>query len=67
MVEIRGVHKAAEILRPYWREFSEHFESENEKFKTLIGSDYVGVGRILRCHMISEKYIEEYLRKKLNI
>ena len=67
MVEIRGVHEAVEVLRPYWREFSEHFESENQKFKMLFGSDYVGVGRVLRCHMISEKYIEEYLRKKLNI
>ncbi len=67
MVEIRDVQEAVEILQPYWREFSEHFESENHKFKTLFGSDYVGMGRILRCHMISKKYIEEYLRKKLNI
>ena len=67
MAEIRGVEKAVEILRPHWREFSEHFESENEKFKELFGSDYVGMGRVLRCHLISEHYIEEYLRKKLNI
>ena len=67
MMEIGGVHEAAEILRPYWREFSEHFESENNKFKALFGSDYVGMGRVLRCHMISEHYIEEYLRKKLKI
>ena len=67
MVEIRGLHEAVEILRPHWREFSEHFESENEKFKALFGSDYISVGRILRCHMVSEKYIEEYLTKKLSI
>lgn len=67
MVEIRGVHEAVDILRPYWREFSDHFESENQKFKMLFESDYVGMGRILRCHMISEIYIEEYLKKKLNI
>ena len=35
MVEILGLDEAVEILRPHWREFSEHFESENEKFKTL--------------------------------
>ena len=67
MVEIRGVEKAVEILRPHWQEFSEHFERENEKFKELFGSDYVGMGRVLRCHLISEHYIEEYLREKLII
>ena len=67
MAEIRGVEKAVEILRPHWQEFSEHFESENEKFRELFRSDYTGMARVLRCHLISEYYIEEYLRKKLNI
>ena len=67
MVEIRGLGEAVEILRPHWQEFSEHFESENQNFKALLGSDHIGMGRIMKCHLISEKYIEEYLRKKLNI
>ena len=67
MVEIHGLDEAVEILRPHWQEFSEHFENENEKFKELLGSDHISMGRIMRCHLISENYIEEYLRKKLNI
>ena len=67
MVEIHGLDAAVEILRPHWQEFSEHFDSENEKFEELLGSDHISMGRIMRCHLISENYIEEYLRKKLNI
>ena len=67
MAEIRGLDEAVEALRPHWQEFSEHFESENEKFKEFLRSDHTNMGRIMRCHLISENYIEEYLRKKLDI
>ena len=67
MVEIRGLDEAVEILRPHWQEFSEHFESENEKFKALFGSDHIGMGRILKCHLISEKIHRRISAKKLNL
>ena len=67
MVGIRNLEKAVETLQPYWQEFSEHFDNENEKFLELFRSDHVDIGRIMRCHLISENYIEEYLRKKLQI
>ena len=38
-----------------------------DKQETLFNSDHIGIGRIMRCHLVSEKYIEEYLTKKLNI
>ena len=67
MQRITGFDKAIEILRPHWQEFNEHFENENQKFKQLLRADYTVLGRIMKCHLISEVYIDNYLSEKLAI
>ena len=64
---ITGLDEALEVLRPHWQEFEEHFESENHKFKQLLRADYTVLGRIMKCHLISEVYLDNYLTEKLAI
>ena len=67
MERFRGLDKAAEILLPYLQEFQEHFDSENTRYKELSRADPTNLGRVIKCHLISELYIDNYLREKLAI
>ena len=52
MRNIRGIDRAADILRPHWQEIDEHFDTENKKFMELLQTDYRNIGRIIKCHLI---------------
>ena len=67
MEHITGLDEALEVLRPHWQEFYEHFENENHKFRQHLKADYTLLGRIMKCHLISEMYIDNYLSEKLAI
>ena len=61
MREIEGIETVVEKLEPHWDKIEEHFHQENKKFKDLLAIDHDIIGRILKCHMILENYIEQYL------
>ena len=65
MRDIHGIDEAVEILRPHLQEIREFFDNENNKFKELLRTDHTRFGRVVKCHLITEVYIERYLRKKL--
>lgn len=67
MRNIRGIDKAIDILRPHWQELDEYFDTENKKFIELLQTDHRNIGRIIKCHLILENYIERYLCKRLNL
>ena len=67
MERIAGLDKAIEVLRPHWQELSDHFDNENAKFMKLLRVDSTVLGRIMKCHLISEVYIDNYLSEKLAI
>ncbi|WP_258098699.1 hypothetical protein [Marinoscillum pacificum] len=61
MREIEGIEHAVEILKPHMAEIDEHFNTENEKFKELFSRDHDDIGRILKCHLIVEHYVNQFL------
>ena len=67
MRNITGIDKAVDILSPHWQEIDEYFNAENKKFTELLQTDHRNIGRIIKCHLILELYIERYLCKKLNL
>ena len=65
MQGIAGIEEVVRILGPHWEEIVYHFETENRKFKDLIRADHTTLGMVIKCHLISEIYVERYLREKL--
>ena len=61
MREIEGIEHAVEVLRPHMDDIDAHFEAENEKFKALIAREHDDLGRILKCHLIVEHYMNQFL------
>ena len=45
----------------------EHFNAENEKFKALLAMDHNQIGHILKCHLIIERYMDEFLAHHFGI
>ena len=66
MERIHGIEEAVRVLRPHWNEFNQFFEQENEKFVKLLRADHTTFGRIVKCHLISEIYLDRYLMCKLS-
>ncbi len=63
----KGFSKAVEILRPHWQEISDQFERDIREYNQLFQKDSSLFGRIIKCHLISEVYLEKYLKNKLSI
>ncbi len=61
MREIEGIETVVKKLKPHWDKIDEHFKQENEKFKELLAIDHSIIGRTLKCHLIVENYLEQYL------
>ena len=65
MRDIHGIDEAVEVLRPHLQELREFFDNENNNFKELLRTDHTRFGRVVKCHLVTEIYIERYLREKL--
>jgi len=58
---IEGIDKIIAVLKPHMKEIEDHFNNENEKFKSLIESDSDSIGKILKCHLIIEHYLNRFI------
>lgn len=67
MRDIEGIEEAVQELSHYWPEILSHFNAENEKYKQLFRQDHQNIGRILKCHLIIEKYLNDYIEYHNNI
>lgn len=65
MRDIEGIDKVVQRIKPHLPEIEENFERENERFKTLLGQDHDLIGRVLKCHLILEHYLERFLADHL--
>lgn len=66
---MRIIDKIEEKLEQYKQHFDsieEHFNRENEQFKVLMQTNHNVIGHILKCHLILENYITNYLAFKFN-
>lgn len=67
MRDIEGIEESLAILRPHLSELEHDFNQENQKFLALVGLPHDELGRVLKCHLIIERYLEEYLRKEFGL
>lgn len=61
MRDIEGIEKVMELLRPHMAEIEARFNGENERFKALMNHPHDTIGRLLKCHLVVEHYLERYL------
>lgn len=61
MKEIEGIERVVDKLEPHWKEIEEHFNEENEHFKALFAREHDTLGRVLKCHLIVEHYLDRFL------
>ena len=59
-----GFRKAVEVLRPHWQEINRQWEHDIREYEGFLKKDSSKFGRIIKCHLISEIYLERYLRHK---
>jgi len=63
----KGFSKAVEILRPHWQEIDAQYEHDVQEYNLLFQKDSSLFGRIIKCHLVSEVYLEKYLKNKLSM
>lgn len=59
-----GFRKSVEVLRPHWREINEYWEREIKEYEVFSKKDSSLFGRLIKCHLISEIYLDRYLIHK---
>lgn len=67
MRDIEGIEKVVDRLRPYMAEIEAHFNEENERFKALMNHPHDTIGRLLKCHLVVEHYLERYLTESFGL
>lgn len=67
MSKIEGIEEVIRLLEPHWDNIEEHFNTENEKFKALLAHDHDIIGRVLKCHLIVENYLDRYISDKYDM
>jgi len=67
MRDIEGIEKTIEKLQPHWKEITEHFKKENSYFKSLLSQSHDSIGRVLKCHLMIEHYMDRFLCEHLDI
>lgn len=67
MRDIEGIEQVMERLRPHMPEILENFERENARFKALMSQDHDLLGRVLKCHLVVEHYLERFLSSHYGI
>jgi len=61
---IDGIEENIHRHRKEFEYIEEEFNRQNEKFKALLNQDHDFIGRLLKFHLITEYYINEYLLNK---
>ena len=61
MRDIEGIEAVVAKLKPHWAAIDQHFEHENRIFIGLISSPHDTLGRVLKCRLIVEHYLNRFL------
>ena len=62
-----GLRKAVEVLRPHWQEFNQQYEHDIQEYEIFSKKDSTMFGKIIKCHLISEIYLDRYLIDKFSL
>jgi hypothetical protein len=61
MRDIDFIPEVVAKLAPQLPRIEKRFNQENEAFKSLLAQDHDLIGRVLKCHLIIENYINRHL------
>ena len=61
MRDIDGIEEVVAKLKPHFATIEQHFEQENRIFVGLISSAHDTLGRVLKCHLLIEHYLDRFL------
>jgi hypothetical protein len=61
MRDIDFISEVVAEIGPRWPRIDRRFHQENEAFKKLLAQDHDFIGRVLKCHLIIENYINRHL------
>lgn len=67
MRDIEGIEEVVAKLRPHMGEIDARFNEENARFKALMGQDHDIIGRVLKCHLVIEHYLDRFLSNHYGI
>ena len=67
MRDIEGIEEVVAKLKPHFATVEQHFEQENRIFIGLISSAHDTLGRVLKCHLIVEHYVDRFLAAHFGI
>lgn len=67
MREIEGIEEVVAKLEPHFPTIQQHFERENDAFINLISSAHDTLGRVLKCHLVVEHYVDRFLLSHFQI
>lgn len=67
MREIEGIEEVVLRLKPHFATIKEHFDRENRAFKGLISSKHDTLGRVLKCHLVVEHYLDRFLLEQFKM
>jgi len=67
MRDIEGIEKVVARLKPHWAEIETHFHIENQHFIALMERPHDVLGRLLKCHLIVEHYLDRFLKEHYGI
>ena len=67
MNEIDGIQRVIDKLKPHWVEINDDFDRKNQKFIELMSVNHDSIGQILKCHLVIENAMDEYLIQKFAI
>ena len=61
MRDIEGIEEVVAKLKPHFATIMQHFEHDNHIFIGLISSAHDTLGRVLKCHLVVEHYLNRFL------
>lgn len=67
MRDIEGIEKVVDRLKPHMAEIEAHFNVENARFIELMSRPHDVVGRLLKCHLVVEHYLDRFLSEHFGI
>ena len=66
-ISSEDLRKAVEILRPHWQEINQQFEHDTQEYEVFLQKDSSTFGNIIKCHLITEIYLDRYFRHKFSL
>ncbi len=65
MAEVEGISEAVDELEPHWEAILASYERERRRYDSLFFGGHDHIGRVLKCHLVVEHYLERFLIEEM--